>query len=201
MARVLAIDTTSSFGSFAIVEDERVVEEVIVPSDDGYSPILFGVIAELLKRHQWSLESIDCFAGAGGPGSFTGVRVGLTAVKGLAEGTGRLAVAVSNLQAIAALGQAELRAPWIDARRGEIYGGLYSADLMTLAPEMVATREAWERTLPQGAEIIDGSSRALAAAIGVIAARRFRDGLAVDPAAIDANYVRRSDAELFAKVF
>ncbi len=70
---------------------------------------------------------VDCFAAASGPGSFTGVRVGLACVKGLAEALGKPAVAVSNLRAIASFGTAPWRAVVLDARRGEIYGAVYDA--------------------------------------------------------------------------
>ena len=72
---------------------------------------------------------MDCFAAASGPGSFTGVRVGLAAVKGLAEAAGKRVVAVSNLRALAFFGSAPLRATVIDARRGEVYAALYNSRL------------------------------------------------------------------------
>ena len=70
------------------------------------------------------LEEIDCFAAASGPGSFTGVRVGLAAVKGLAEALGKPAVGISNLRALSLFGKAALRAVVLDARRGEVYGAV-----------------------------------------------------------------------------
>ena len=80
---------------------------------------------------------MDAFASASGPGSFTGVRVGLTAVKGLAEATGRKVIAVSNLQALAWHGSRPLRAAVLDARRGEVYGGVYDAALQLVQEEVV----------------------------------------------------------------
>ena len=197
MARILAIDTTAALGSAALIEDDRVVEEVSLRAPDGFSPVIFGAIQELLQRHGWPLESIDCFAGASGPGSFTGVRVGLTAIKGLAEATGRPAIAVSNLQALALHATGEIRAVWMDARRGEIYGGVFDSQLQPLAEEVVAPMERWQNSLPPNATILQGGEIPLAGAIGRIAMRRYRSGDRPDPASLDANYVRRSDAELF----
>lgn len=101
---LLAVDTTSDFGSIALSDEGRVMEELAVDSAGGYAHVLFDEIARLLARHGLSLGDIDCFASAAGPGSFTGVRVGLTAVMGLAEANRRRVVAVSNLQALASFG-------------------------------------------------------------------------------------------------
>lgn len=197
--RVLAVDTTSELGSIALAEDDRVIEEAALHSPDGFGHVLFGEIDRLLSRHGIALDELDCFASASGPGSFTGVRIGLTAVKGLAEATGRKVVAVSNLQALASFGTRALRATVIDAHRGEIYGAVYNAALEPVQEEVVMRFQEWIVTLPQGdLEVIKGP-RALAGAIGRIAVSQFARGLAQDPAEIDANYVRRSDAELMWK--
>jgi tRNA threonylcarbamoyladenosine biosynthesis protein TsaB len=213
--RVLAVDTTGEFGSVALVEEEGVIEEAPLHSPDGFAHILFGQIERSLQRHGIGLEELDGFASASGPGSFTGVRVGLAAVKGLAEATGRRVVAVSNLQALACFGARGLRATVLDARRGEIYGAVYNAALQPVSEEVVMKFPAWIVTLPQGdIELITGgfpipeglvsvpvteAPRALAGAIGRIAVARFAQGLAQDPAEIDGNYVRRPDAELMWK--
>jgi tRNA threonylcarbamoyladenosine biosynthesis protein TsaB len=201
---ILAIDTTGESGSIALVDGSTVVEEVILTSPDGFAHVLFSEIEALLSRHHLTIHQIDAFASASGPGSFTGVRIGLTAVKGLAEASGRKVVAVSNLEALASFGTHALRAVVIDARRGEIYGAVYDADLNVVRDEVVMNHEAWIATLPSGdMEIVDArqfqTPRALAGAIGKIAAARYDAGRAQDPAAIDANYVRRSDAELLWK--
>lgn len=168
-------------------------------SPDGFSHVLFGELEALLGRHGWSIRDADAIAAAAGPGSFTGVRVSLAAAKGLAEAAGKPVYAVSNLQAGAAFGSAAVRAPWIDARRGEIYGGLYSAHLEPLGEECVMPFEAWRASLPGDAELIAADGRPLAGAIARIAARRLARGEPGAPESVDANYVRRSDAELFWK--
>jgi tRNA threonylcarbamoyladenosine biosynthesis protein TsaB len=194
---LLAIDTTSEWGSLALAEHDRVVEEVALRSPDGYAHVMFAEIERLLVRHNLKITDIEGFAAAAGPGSFTGVRVGLTAAKGLAEATGRKVVAVSNLQALAWFGTKSLRAPVIDARRGEIFGAVYDADLRLVSDEVVMKYEDWLRTLPGDVEVITQQPpRELAGAVARIAARQFEAGLGRDPAEIDANYVRRSDAEL-----
>ncbi len=216
--RVLAVDTTAEFGSLALVERGDVLEELLLHSPDGFGHILFPQIERLLARRGWKVEEVDCFAAAAGPGSFTGVRVGLTAVKGLAEAAGKPAVGVSNLQALAWFGEGELRASVLDARRGEVYGAVYDSALKLVCDEVVAKFPEWLASLPHRpleflatdftpfANALSGTRfenasvrtvpRALAGAVGRIAARRLAEGTASDPAALDANYVRRSDAEL-----
>jgi tRNA threonylcarbamoyladenosine biosynthesis protein TsaB len=192
--KILAFDTTSERGSIAITDGEQVLEELALRSGDGFAHVLFGEVENLLARHRIRLADIDCFASASGPGTFTGVRVGLTAVKGLAEATSRKVVAVSNLKAMAWFGTRELRGPILDARRGEIYGAVYSATLDLVQDEVVMKNDAWLASLPPGVEILS-ERHLLAGAIGAIAARDFAAGRALDPVEMDANYVRRSDAE------
>jgi tRNA threonylcarbamoyladenosine biosynthesis protein TsaB len=214
---ILSFDTTSEFASIALTEGERVIDEILLRSPDGFGHILFGHLEQLLSRCGVTLQQIDSFAAASGPGSFTGVRVGLTAVKGLAEAAGKRVVAVSNLRAMAFFGTSPLRATVLDARRGEVYGALYNDRLESVAPETVMKFPAWLETLPEsGYEFISNdfspfrshvdsgipvitAPRAMAHAIGRIAWMEVQAGRAQDPAQIDANYVRRSDAELFWK--
>jgi tRNA threonylcarbamoyladenosine biosynthesis protein TsaB len=218
---ILAIDTTHEFGSIALLADGELLEETLLHAEQGFGAILYGHLSRLLDRHGCQVQDIDCFAAASGPGSFTGVRIGLACVKGLAEAVGKPVVAVSNLQALAAFGTAPLRATVMDARRGEVYGAVYDAELNLVAPELVMKFPQWLESLPSGslefistdfspfraalagtrfadAPIIE-APRALAGAIARISFAKFRAGLAVDPAQVDANYVRRSDAELLWK--
>ncbi len=112
---ILSIDTTSEFGSIALTEANVVVEEVELHAPEGFGHVLFGHIQQLLERRGTTVYQMECFAAASGPGSFTGVRVGLAAAKGLAEATGKRMVAISNLRALASFGSAPLRATVIDA--------------------------------------------------------------------------------------
>lgn len=208
--RILAIDTTSNFGSLALHEDGVTLEETPLHAPEGFSQVLFGHIESLLRRHEWPLNSIDVFAAAAGPGSFTGVRVGLTAAKGLADATGSGALAVSNLRALADYGKTNARGVIMDARRGEIYAAVYDSDLRAVSPEVVISFPNWLSSVTVHPEEIVSSDfsafrasfglhvpiieqRTIAAAVARIAERT----PALDPALLDANYVRRSDAELF----
>jgi tRNA threonylcarbamoyladenosine biosynthesis protein TsaB len=204
---ILALDTTGEHGSLALVHQGRTLEELALQAPTGFGHVLYQALEALLARHAVQLADIDCFAAASGPGSFTGVRVGLAAIKGLAAALDKPAIAISNLEAIASFGTAPLRAPVIDARRGEIYGAVYDGEGKLIQSEMVTKLETWLPTIPPGAQFVspafpDGvpepriqAPNELAAAIARIAEQRPWQ----DPAALDANYVRRSDAELFWK--
>ena len=216
---IFALDTTHETGSIALLRGGALEEEVCLHAPGGFAHVIYAEISALLARHGLAVGDIDCFASASGPGSFTGVRVGLACVKGLAEAVGKPAVGVSNLQAVASFGGAGLRAAMLDARRGEIYGAVYDASGRLVSPEVVSPFEKWLQSLPEGdlefvapdfapycaalagsrfaVTPVVTSPAALAAAIGRIAFACFDRGEACDPAALDANYVRRSDAELF----
>jgi tRNA threonylcarbamoyladenosine biosynthesis protein TsaB len=214
----LAVDTTADFGSIALADVDVIREEVVIHAPRGFSQVLFGEIEALLERQHVLLPEIELFAGASGPGSFTGVRVGLAAIKGLAEVFSRRVVAVSNLEALAEFGESDRRATIIDARRGEVYAALYDSSGNQMIPEVVLPFAKFLTLLPDGdldrnldlewicqgfkpaltGRIIEAPA-ALAGAIARIAIRKAAAGLAQDPAAIEANYVRRSDAELLFK--
>src|SRR5579863_119204 len=214
----LAVDTTADFGSIALVNRDGVLEEALVHAPAGFSQVLFGAIEALLARQGVRLAEIELFAGAAGPGSFTGVRVGLSAIKGLAEVLGKRVIAVSNLAALAEFGESDARAVVIDARRGEVYAALYGATGQQIISEVVAPFQKLLTLLPErqfewisqdfapflpalaGTRFeqypVLQAPRALAGAIAKLAIRQAAAGLSQDPAAIEANYVRRSDAEL-----
>jgi len=213
---ILAIDTTSEFGSLALSRDGQIVAERVLHSPDGFAHVLFQAISELLRTASIPLEDIDIFAAASGPGSFTGVRVGLAAVKGLAEAEGKRAYGISTLRALSCLGSGNTRAAILDARRGEVFAGIYGRDSHEIAPEMVGPLPKWLAHLPAPVDefvIFAGSpfasalqglpctelSRSLASAIALCAARDAAEGIPGDPTALDANYVRRPDAELLMK--
>ncbi len=212
-ARILALDTTSEFGSLAALEGDRLIEETPMTSSDGFSHVLFDQLEQFLARLRWSIDSVDCFACTAGPGSFTGLRVGLAAVKGLAEATNKPVVAVSNLEVLASFGSKPLRAAIADARRGEIYGGLFDAQLQPLLPERVMKLAAFRDALPKGdlefiaagfepfrddlaGACLTTAPRFIASAVARLAAKRLAAGECTSPISIDANYVRRNDANM-----
>lgn len=218
---ILALDTTSEFGSLAVRTNGEIVAQRELHSPEGFAHLIFQAIENLLSDVGLSLDQVDCFAAASGPGSFTGVRVGLSAVKGLAEALGKPALGVSNLRAMSSFGNSNHRAVILDARRGEVFAAIYNARLEIVVPEAVIKLSAWLDTLAfprcefiwmSGAPFrsaLEGTRfaempvtevpRNLAAAVAYCAAMDGQSGNWLDPAVLDANYVRRSDAELFWK--
>jgi tRNA threonylcarbamoyladenosine biosynthesis protein TsaB len=125
--KILAIDSSSAHGSVALLAEGRVLADECADSAEPSSSALFRRVNSVLQRASAKLSEIDCFAVAVGPGSFTGVRVGLAAVKGWAEVWQRPIASVSVLEAVAAQATepGALVAALTDARRGLLFCGLY----------------------------------------------------------------------------
>jgi tRNA threonylcarbamoyladenosine biosynthesis protein TsaB len=193
---ILAIDTTRAVGSLALTRSGILLEEIAMAAPDGFSSVLFPEIESLLARHSIPLSAIECFATAAGPGTFTGVRIGITCAKGLAEAMNRPVCSVSNLEALAEFGTTAMRAVTINARRGDIYCAVYGPEGQVIVPERVSTPEMFKATLPPGEIEFIEYDGPLAHAIAQVAQRGNRLGKWRDPAQIDANYIRRTDAEL-----
>jgi tRNA threonylcarbamoyl adenosine modification protein YeaZ len=145
---VLAIDTCEPRGSVAILKDDVILQVVAHTSTEEYSSWLLPAIDLALKSAKSTLAEVDVFAAASGPGSFTGVRIGLTTVKAWSEVFNKPIVAVSRLEAVAA--QSHSQDPYvaslIDAQRGQIFGALYkraASELTLIDQEMVASPDVF----------------------------------------------------------
>ena len=165
--RILAVDTSSEWGSVCIAEDREILGEVRLRRSVQHSDRLFRSVDFLLKSVPFGLPDIDLFVAARGPGSFTGLRVGLAAMEAFAAAHGKPGAGVSTLEALAwRCGMTERWiAPVIDARRGEVYGAVYqrhsSGALIEVRPPAVMAPERWFASLP-ASEIVfcgDGSLR------------------------------------------
>lgn len=204
---LMALETTSAHGSLALLEDGEVRAARDLEAG-RYSTELFDAMAGLAREAGLELAEIGAWAAANGPGSFTGVRVGLTAVKGLIEVWRRPAVAVSTLAAVAeAAGEAPVLAA-LDAARGEVYFGLYPggeeglesaaafAERARRSGGLVATpHEQVRALLPEVAVRL--VPRRLAPAVGRVGWARLGREDSDDALRLEANYIRRSDAEIF----
>src|SRR5580765_2703510 len=130
MMRVLALDTTTRAGSVAIVDGDRVIDERGGDASRGHAARLPGEILAIAAATQTPLASIDLFAVASGPGSFTGLRIGIATVQGVAFVQGRGMVGISALEALAHCASVGLSAgahvaAWMDAYRHDIFAALY----------------------------------------------------------------------------
>jgi tRNA threonylcarbamoyladenosine biosynthesis protein TsaB len=227
---LVALDTCDRNGSVALLRDGQVLCVAPHSTSEDYSSWLLPAVRDLLTPARLALADLHAYAVAAGPGSFTGVRVGLTTVKAWSEVYNRGIAVVSRLHAIAA--QASANVPYVaafaDARRGQVFGALYSrgsngleriGDEMVIAPGKFltfATQTAgsdpilWISPDPQSlvetqdwlarrnlGDNIEKASPVLAPLIGQLGYQLALDNRLTDALALDANYVRRSDAEIF----
>lgn len=215
--RLLAVETSTLAGGVALLDDERVVGEYLLDVRVTHSERLMPAIDRLLGDAGWTVTTVQGLAVAVGPGSFTGLRIGLSAVKGLAWALGIPVAAVPTLDAMAAsLPFAGLPVcPVLDARKGEVYCSLYrwdgvgmrrEWDYLALPPGSLGERLT-EPTVLLGDGAAQVPSRLgrlapphrrlpSAAAVGVLGLDRFRAGDTVSAAELSPFYLRPSEAEL-----
>ncbi len=222
--RLLAVDTTTPSGSVALLEDDRVLGEVGIESPATHSTRLLLSVDILLKSHGLEIGGLDGFAVSPGPGSFTGLRIGLSTVKAFVFATGKPVAAVSSLAALAWKhrgGKPVLVGPMLDAKKGEIYAALYEAGpnaLRAIIPEGAYAPEEYMGRLPHRRTILfaghglDLCRRRLtallgdkaclsertsfiAAEVGRLGLEDLRRGRGVDASALEPRYHRRSQAE------
>jgi tRNA threonylcarbamoyladenosine biosynthesis protein TsaB len=249
--RILAIDTSTRAGGAAVLDGESVLSKVSedsIPSQQGagdapgaqlhpneeFSSKLFRYVDYTLQSAGIALPDIDVFAVVSGPGSFTGLRVGLAAVKAWSEVYGKPIAAIGGLEALAAQSQSRsgLIAAFADARRGLVYGAIFerkadrllsSGDQIVVTPQefidcvslltkgevgiaqvdFVSTATEILREAIAASSLRDSPvekvSSDLAPWVGRLAYERALRGELVDALTLDANYVRRMDAEMYWK--
>jgi tRNA threonylcarbamoyladenosine biosynthesis protein TsaB len=223
---VLALDTTTRGGSCALMRDGRLVCERAGDPAREQGERLPRDLARVLAEDGTTLEQVGLLAVATGPGSFTGLRVGIATMQGLAVATGVPLIGIPSFDALAHIGSKDERArgsqiqiaTWVDAWRGEVFAALYSGGRATEAP-LVAKPAALlaalgsTRTLFVGdgaqlyldtirdtrgsrAEFASPLAPLLAGAVAALANTAYQQGLRPPPHAVRPVYVRRSDAEL-----
>lgn len=246
----LAVDTSTPSGSLAVLKDAELLGSVMTCSSENYSSRMFRHLDFLLADLNLKVSDFDLFSVNTGPGSFTGLRVGLTAVKGWAELFTKPIAAISGLEAVASMACApeSLIAAVLDARRGEFYGAVYhsyqsiepggsvnspnaarvESRLERIGSEMVMPAERFieyvrqivqERSSlavvfatptpgvlsqalanwPERDCTIHEIPHLLAPAVGRLGYFRAQRDEVVDAIHLDANYIRRTDAELLWK--
>ena len=222
MTLLLAVDTSGKNGSLALAratpgQSEICVLEVVPLTGGAFSAQLVPQIAALLEKHGHSKSDLGAFAVASGPGSFTGLRVGLAAIKALAEALQKPIAAVSLLEAVASSGTARGRVlAALDAGRGDVYAGdyelapkvhMHSERLLSreeliaeVAGKAVVTPEEPLAEIARSAgvrvELIEYPNSGVIARLGW---EHLQRGETVRPEELEANYIRHSDAEIFSK--
>jgi tRNA threonylcarbamoyladenosine biosynthesis protein TsaB len=228
---LLAIDTSGKNGSIALArvtsgQSDVEIVEVVPLAGGAFSAQLVPQIAALLENHGYRKTDLGAFAVASGPGSFTGLRVGLAAIKALAEALQKPIAAISLLEAIAWSGAAH-GAPRgrvlaaLDAGRGDVYVGDYEigshvhmhSERLLSREEFVAEAlgvEATHKTIVTPDAVLAEAVRAAgiqaelieypnAGVIARLGWERLQRGQTVRPEELEANYIRHSDAEIFSK--
>jgi len=218
---IIAIDTSGRHGSVALCRgDANSFETLQLSTLEGgtYSARLIPTIGEVLGNNGFSMNDIGGFAVVSGPGSFTGLRVGLATVKGLCEILQRPLATVSMLEAVATTrgSGVEHVTAILDAGRGEVYVGNYRLTLAgaTLVREYIVKLNDFASVEDTPSELLtpdpsvsdslfaqDLKVRLVAPVqageIGHIGLRRLLAGDIADHTTVDVNYIRRSDAEIF----
>jgi tRNA threonylcarbamoyladenosine biosynthesis protein TsaB len=229
---ILALDTCDSRGCVAVLRDDEVLKAIAHEGTTEYSIWLLPAVEEALESARVEMRDVELFAVASGPGSFTGVRMGLTTVKAWSEVYGKGIASVSRLEAMAfeAPHGSEYVAAFFDAHRDQVYAGLFCrqgpglglveeemvaapADFIrwvgqrvknegvswiSMDPEKMTAQAAWQERAEAG-ECVAVSSKVLAPAIGKIGHVRALERRLTDVLKLDAEYVRRPDAEVFWK--
>ena len=222
---ILALDTTTRGGSVAVADGDRVL--ALLPGDASrtHGERLPAEIARALEQAGIARDRIDLLAVATGPGAFTGLRIGLSAIQGLAMALNKPVLGVSALDALAeqvAPGTADVILPWMDAQRGDVFATLIDTNTgNTIEPPTAANPQvlidSWRAHLSGRHAIFIGDAAArdvdvitrnadghwetraptpLATQIAFLAHRRALRGEAGPPHTLEPIYVRRPDAEI-----
>ena len=212
---LLAVDTSGRQGGITFARGDHDRFEVIKSqSIEGgtFSAELIPQISDLLVKHHLGPREVEGLVAVTGPGSFTGLRVGLSAVKGLAEVLKLPIAAITSLEVlIAASGVANAVLAVLDAGRGEVYAALQgeagreelllsiaeAADLAGTRNLQIVTGDANLAAKFEQSQLVSYRSSEVAARVGL---KKLLDGDTVDVMSLDANYVRKSEAEYMHKL-
>jgi tRNA threonylcarbamoyladenosine biosynthesis protein TsaB len=216
---ILAVDSSGNVCAAAVLKDERILSEYYVDNLKTHSETLEPMADACLSAAGLSLKDIDLFACAVGPGSFTGLRIGAGMIKAFAHASGKSAIGVNTLDALAftVSGTDEIVCPVIDARRGEVYTAVYrggerageyrAMSLTDLLAELKGQRVVFcgDAAIKYAADIRTASSGfrvahpgiALqrAGSVGLVAYRMYQQGVRGDAYALEPFYLRETQAE------
>ena len=221
---ILGIETATRTGGVAIVSEEGVIAEYTLNIEVAHAERLMSTVERVLKDTGLTLSAIDGFGVSIGPGSFTGLRIGLATVKGLAFTTGKPVAAVPTLKALA-WNTPHARypvCPLLDAKKKEVYAALYRQEGRNVVQELpetvlplaeLAARITGEVLFTgEGARLFGGEIERLfgarahraplaatvpsAASVGELALLMLQNGESDDPDALSPLYIRRPEAEV-----
>lgn len=223
--KILALDTATEIGGLALLEEGSLTAQSQIRVQKTHTHGLWKNIFFLLEQADWRIREIDLWAVTVGPGSFTGLRIGLSTVKGLALATGKPVVGISTLEVLASSFPfcPTLICPMLDARKKEVFYSFYRSDpLGILHPSGEPRNERPNRIIPEINEplLLVGSGallyqelfrKALGSRVffpaspfhipsplvlGNLALERYKNGEIIPPDRLAPLYIRPSDAEL-----
>ena len=219
---ICSVDSSATPASVCLFEDDKIVAEYYLNTGFTHSQTLMAMLESVLKISGKRADDIDLYAVNSGPGSFTGVRIGVSAVKGMAYAQDKPCVEVSTLESMAYnfLGSHTIVCACMDARRKQVYHGLFRVDgdrIERLCEDKAIAIEELLSGLPNGEEIIlvgDGAELVYqsaeepavklappnlryqrASSVALAAVETYNRGEAVSPAALMPRYLRLSQAE------
>ena len=158
--RILALDSSGLVASVAIVEEQQTVAEYTVNYKKTHSQTLLPMLDEIVKMTDMGLQSIDAIAVAGGPGSFTGLRIGSATAKGLGLALNKPLIHIPTLEGMAynLYGSSAVICPIMDARRKQVYTGIYrfeEGELKVLEDQTaIAVDELIQKLNEMGEEVV-----------------------------------------------
>jgi tRNA threonylcarbamoyladenosine biosynthesis protein TsaB len=155
--RILAIETTSRRGSVALVDGNEVVSTRVHADSSSHGEVMLPLVGELFAEAGWARTALDRVAVGTGPGSFTGIRVGLALAKGIGLGLDRPVLGVGSLRAMCRGVPADVvgaRCAVLDGRRDELFFGVYGERGAELAEPRIMPRSRWSETAPTAATFL-----------------------------------------------
>ena len=152
--KILSLDSSADVGTVAICEDDRLLAEMTVNTGNTHSESLLPTVEAVLKITGTDINDIDLFACSTGPGSFTGVRIGVATIKGIAYGKGKPCASISTLEALAQnlKGFNGIICPVMNARRNQVYNALFECKdsvITRLTPDRAISIEELDSELAE----------------------------------------------------
>ena len=124
--KILSVDTSSKICSCAILEDEKIIDEINLNNEKTHSENLIPIISRILEKNKLNLKNIDLISCSVGPGSFTGIRIGVASIKAIAEVHNIKIASVTSLEILARIDESEkIKVALIDARNNQVYCGIF----------------------------------------------------------------------------
>ena len=157
--KILALDTSTTHSSCSVMEDNNIVGDFSINQSMSHNEILLVMVDEVLKKLNIDIEDIDLFVAVTGPGSFTGIRIGVTVVKALAMALNKPIVAVNTLEALSfGVFSDKKKIPLIDARGERVYYGVYEGinNKNIVAPALLTIDELLEEFSDKGEFVFVG---------------------------------------------